>query len=321
MALTRDEKEKILGLRARAYSYERIARELGYSPTTVRKVVLEAQRQGETRQTALVSAEGPGAALLTEYWQLSEREALEERKQRLRSWVEADLEYLAQAADDVGREGVADDEWGSFRARFQHRLEWLTEKLKSVSTPGEAKVLEGVLEEVEMEMNRSVAQYVERADRICRQRQDQMVATSRRLLAKHLRRFSLFPRSVVRAVKERLLVKDETQAEKVQRAMYEYWTYLPRGVDERSRGKLWRPFLARLKSEGWAYIRELSRSFEQSERESQRRWFGEWLSCVRCLAPVRVAAGSIGWFQCPACGFWIWKGGPGPPALPDTWPR
>ncbi|MFH1560808.1 MAG: helix-turn-helix domain-containing protein, partial [Chloroflexota bacterium] len=91
MALTIDDKQKILALRTRGFSYDRIAKELDYSPTTVRKVVLEVQ--GDSRGEApLLPGAGPptsaSPALPQEYQQFLAQQALGERKEDLRSQAE-----------------------------------------------------------------------------------------------------------------------------------------------------------------------------------------------------------------------------------------
>ncbi len=320
MALTEDAKQKILALRAKGYSYARIGKELGFSPTSVRKVVVEAVKGGwGGGGTALPRSTGapatPGAAVLQEYEQVQAKQALDERKGELWSRTEADLEALLEAAEDVTKEAIGDKNWEKLTGKCQERLEWVMEKVEAVSTPEEADQIASILDGLEAEMRSAMAPYTTRVEEARRHRQRLEVDRSTKLLTKYARLPGV-PRPVVRAVKEHLLAMDEAQAEKVQHALLEYRDSFPYTGDEPTRRRLWKPFLQKLKAERWAYISTLDQEYKERQADAQRFAFGEWLVCPHCYYRLRVAMGSIGWFECPRCGSPVWKGGPGPPALP-----
>jgi predicted transcriptional regulator/lambda repressor-like predicted transcriptional regulator len=317
MALTVDETKEILELRARSYSYRKIADKTGHSENTIRKVLMQAVEQAkglaakglktdqiasqlgypslfvsnvieqrQTRQKKVTKIDTDESSPLrkpdvTVEWEAFRKEQkLAGDKGLLREKVHALTSELAHLESEAEKVGIADKVWH----RRKHPLEdalanFVAQQIDKIDSGESLPALEDVISNIEKRIKSISKEYKRKIEEALERIQHEEKRRSDQLLGQHID-IPLFPDFVIDCIKNHFIVKDDKTASVVMDAMHHYSVLIVEKYkkDPGQTQKMWRDFINLVELGGWAYLNRLAKE----GREHQEKLLVSINVCPQC---------------------------------------
>lgn len=290
MALSKDDKEEIIELRGRGYSYRKIADRTGHSDTTVRAVVNEATEQvvalfsdnleldkiaerlgyplafvemvvaesktKSTREPVAAISQLGKTAIGREWEEFQRQQEIERKKESLRKRVKAIKQDLARLDDHLRIEDLLDATWKDQRKSLDEQARFCLQKVDEINSVESLSELQDVVNKVAEASKLLCNDYRARVEESKNRRTQQEKKISDNLINKRID-VPWYPSFVKEYIKKKFTIKTEREATRLAIALIHIHEQIRKETDERIIKEIWDKFIGKVEEKGWDYITEL----------------------------------------------------------------
>jgi hypothetical protein len=290
MALSKDDKEEIIELRGRGYSYrkiadrtghcentaravvneateqvvalfsdnlelDKIAERLGYSLAFVEMVVAELQTKSKKEPEAATSGQLEETAIGREWEEFQRQQELERRKEILRKRIKAIKQDLARLDGNLRIEDLLDATWKDQKKSLDEQARFCLQKVDEIDSVESLSELQDVVNKVAEASELLCNDYGARIEESKNRRTQQEKKISDNLL----KRIDVpwYPSFVKEYIKKKFTIKTEREATRLAIALIHIHEPIRTETDERIIKEIWDKFIRKVEEKGWDYIREL----------------------------------------------------------------
>jgi|GEM_PF-4097000 len=338
MALTSDEKKRILELRAGLYSYKKIADQTGHSETTVGKVITEATERvvslrdegleknqivkqldyplvfvsniihkASTPKAEVIEAEAKPEETArrldfkADWEEFKRQHALDIAREELQKRVNGLIEDLEEGERQLNDKKIEAVTWRKRGKAIKRELtDFVLQRIDEIDSDESLYEIESIVDEIDQKVT-SLYEEIQRNIREVRELRHRRANKLSDQLQDEYIDIPLFPEFVKKQIKERFLVRNAEEALSVADALTQIALMIKRVSEDNpvQEEKMWWSFADIVKEGGWSYLRRLAAKY----REDYERLLVSIDVCLGCDGKLtRKRVGDKVIVNCPSCG-------------------